>query len=112
MKTKTDCKWLLSIMLVTLLLSMGSMSVQAADDVIPFFAGQSGSPNVMVLFDNSDSMQDSPYFRKDGNVYEPSTYWRRGVTINKDCDEDKDPDEEDKCIGEDASGNIIYDDSK
>ena len=60
-----------------------------ADDVVPFFAGHSGMPNVMILFDNSDSMQDSPYRKKDGNAYRPkwwSGLWTRGVVPTADND--------------------------
>jgi hypothetical protein len=84
--------------------------VWATDDVVPFFAGRTGSPNVMILFDNSNSMQDSPYFRADGNIYTPSTHWRRGVEINPDCDVDTPGNQ--PCIAEDSNGHIIYDQTK
>ncbi len=106
-----DCSCISWLTLLALLaVFTGPVPVLATDDVVPFFAGRTGSPNVMILFDNSNSMQDSPYFRADGNIYTPSTYWRRGVKINPDCD-DKTPGDQ-PCIAENANGNILYDDSK
>ena len=59
----------------------------ALDDVTPFFAGRSGMPNVMILFDNSNSMQDSPYKRKNGNPYNPYyDPWTKGVVPTSDND--------------------------
>ncbi len=101
----------ISSLFVLLLMVLGITSpALATDDVTPFFAGRTGSPNVMILFDNSNSMQDSPYFMPDGNTYKPSTYWRRGVTINEDCNGDGTAD--DPCIAVDANGNRIYDQTK
>jgi len=103
MKTKIHKHWhiITALCLVAALWCFAGVS-RAFDDVEPFFAGGTGLPNVMFIFDNSDSMQDSAYFRKNGNTYRPSTYWRRGVTI----------DEEDGTIAEDVNGNIIYDQVK
>lgn len=69
----------------------------AADDDVPFFAGANGAPNIMFIFDNSDSMQDIPYRRADGRSVRPGTnpnslnnssasdwMWRRGVKLNAD----------------------------
>ncbi len=97
-------------------------SVLAADDDTPFFAGRTGSPNVMILFDNSNSMQDSPYFKDDGNNLKPSTRWRRGVKINNHCDADTSNDNPadgnivNGCIADSTpgvpGGSTSYDDSK
>lgn len=59
----------------------------AMDSHTPFFAGQTGLPNVMVIFDNSDSMQDSPYKKKDGGVWKPHNHqWKKGVLPTSDTD--------------------------
>ncbi len=106
-----DCSCISWLTLLALLaVFTGPVPVLATDDVVPFFAGRTGSPNVMILFDNSNSMQDSPYFRADGDTYKPSTYWRRGVKINPDCDSDT-PGEQ-PCIDEDSNGNILYNQTK
>ena len=59
----------------------------AADDDVPFFVGIQGLPNVMVILDNSDSMQDVPYPAKDesGNPVpvRPDWPWRQGVKIDE-----------------------------
>ncbi|MCD6561287.1 MAG: VWA domain-containing protein [Deltaproteobacteria bacterium] len=84
--------------IITMLPVFGS-KLWAMDDIVPFFAGAEGNPNIMFIFDNSDSMQDVPYFRKDGRNVRPSGWrWRRGVKVD-----------EDGTIAEDANGNIIYD---
>ena len=58
----------------------------AADDDVPFFVGIQGLPNVMFIFDNSDSMQDVPYPAQDesGNPVpvRPDWPWRQGVKID------------------------------
>ena len=67
----------------------------AVDDDVPFFAGGNGAPNIMFIFDNSDSMQDIPYRRADGRSVRPGTnpnslnsssasdwMWRTGVKLN------------------------------
>ncbi len=101
----------ISSLFVLFLMLLGITSpALATDDVTPFFAGRTGSPNVMILFDNSNSMQDSPYFMPDGNTYKPSTYWRRGVTINEDCNGDGAAD--DPCIAVDTNGHPVYDQTK
>lgn len=120
---------LLTSILLCLLLPF---SATAADDDTPFFAGATGSPNVMILFDNSNSMQDSPYFRDDGaSLYRPKTNWRRGVKINNGCDADTSNDKFcdiqdtanydatlciDPCIADDTpgtpGGSIQFDESK
>jgi hypothetical protein len=69
----------------------------AADDVVPFFAGANGAPNIMFIFDNSDSMQDIPNTRADSRPVRPGTNpnsinnssaqdwkWRQGVQLNAD----------------------------
>ena len=89
---------------------LAAWPTMATDDDVPFFAGRTGSPNVMILFDNSNSMQDSPYFRDDGGVYTPNTYWRRGVKINNHCDADTSNDDPadgvivDGCIADSTPG--------
>ncbi len=76
--------------------------VKAGDDDVPFFVGATGLPNVLFIFDNSDSMQDLPYLRKDGSTVRPNWWrWRRGVKVDADG-----------TIAEDANGHIIYDDYK
>ena len=90
----------------------------AADDDVPFFAGANGAPNIMFVFDNSDSMQDIPNFRTDGtNLYpvRPGTVadaaartnnnkdsqnwmWRQGVKLNADG-----------TVNENASNVVQYD---
>lgn len=105
--------WIL-ILLATMLTVL-PLTVMAADGHVPFFAGKTGSPNVMILFDNSNSMEYSPHFRpnKDGeivDIYRPNTYWRRGVTVNPDCNNDGIYD--DPCIAEDSGGRVIFDESK
>ena len=73
--------------------------IRASDDDVPFFAGNNGLPNVLLIFDNSDSMQDLPYPRKDGSPVRPSGWeWRRGVVVD-----------DDGTIAENDSGHIIYD---
>ncbi|MBU1564062.1 MAG: hypothetical protein KJ630_00370 [Proteobacteria bacterium] len=84
----------------------------AADDDLPFFAGGNGAPNIMFVFDNSDSMQDIPYSRADGRQVRPGTNpnsanntsyynwpWRRGVKLN-----------DDNTVFE-VSGNVQYDEA-
>ncbi len=41
-----------------------------------------GLPNIMFIFDNSDSMQDSPYLDTNNNPVRPDREWRRGYTLN------------------------------
>ena len=125
---------ILPLLLLTgiLLCLLLPFSATAADDDTPFFAGVNGSPNVMILFDNSNSMQDSPYFRDDGvTLYQPDTKWRRGVKINNGCDADTSNDKFcdiqdtanydaalciDACIADDtpgtSGGSIQFDESK
>jgi hypothetical protein len=102
MNTKyRKCRSIIMVLCVMMgLLVLAGVS-SAGDDDTPFFAGDTGLPNVMFIFDNSDSMQDSPFLRKDGNTYRPSAYWRRGVKVDADG-----------TIAENADGNIIYDNSK
>lgn len=91
---------LIAVCLIGLLTSTGVS--RAADDDIPFFAGATGLPNVFFIFDNSDSMQDLSYPRKDGSTVRPNGWqWRRGVVVD-----------DDGTIAEDANGNILYDNSK
>ncbi len=73
--------------------------IQASDDDVPFFAGNNGLPNVLLIFDNSDSMQDLPYLRKDGSPLRPSGWeWRRGVVVD-----------DDGTIAENSDGSIKWD---
>ncbi len=111
MKIRKDGRSVLLGAMLAFSLALVTDSSYAVDDDVPFFAGQAGSPNVMILFDNSDSMQDSPYLRKDGvTPYRPgesdgNTYWRQGVKIASgaaNCDDGG------NCIKE-SSGNIEYD---
>lgn len=73
-------------------------SLRAADDDVPFFAGTNGTPNIMFVFDNSDSMQDIAYLRQDGRTVRPGKdpnsgintgsqdwVWRRGVQTETDA---------------------------
>ncbi len=99
MKAQNKIFKTLGIYLAIFFMAAGIAS--AVDDDVPFFAGNTGNPNVFLIFDNSDSMQDSPYLRDDGNTYRPSTYWRRGVTVDGNG-----------TIAEDGNGNIIYDNYK
>jgi len=88
-----------SLLCIITMLPVFGGKLWAMDDIVPFFAGAEGNPNIMFIFDNSDSMQDVPYFRKDGRNVRPSGWqWRRGVKVD-----------EDGTIAEDANGNIIYD---
>ncbi len=61
-------------------------SSSAVEEHIPFFAGRFGVPNVMIIFDNSDSMQESPYLRDDGiTPYRPNMQqWQSGIET-RDC---------------------------
>jgi hypothetical protein len=94
------------------------LPIFAADDDTPFFAGGTASPNVMIIFDNSNSMQDSPYKRDDGiTTYTPNWQtWRRGVKIDDDCNNDGTAD--DPCILDstpgvpDAAATISYNETK
>jgi hypothetical protein len=54
----------------------------------PFFAGSAGAPNIMIILDNSDSMQDSPYLR-DNHIdsFRPYLPWRTGPKVAEDCDQ-------------------------
>ena len=98
---KVSCGMVTGIcMIMALLVFVGDS--RAIDDDIPFFAGETGLPNVMFIFDNSDSMQDVPYLRKDGNTLRPSWRWRYGVK-----DEDGDG-----FIDEKEDGNVDYDYNK
>lgn len=96
--------------LLTLLLTFFTSPACAVDDDVPFFAGANGAPNIMFIFDNSDSMQDIPYLRADGRVVRPGTNpnsadntgrkdwpWRYGVKLNAD-----------NTVLE-SSGNVQYD---
>ncbi len=109
------------VLLILLFALWGPLAAMAVDDDIPFFAGRTGSPNVMIIFDNSNSMQDSAYKRDDGgSVYYPSTYWRRGAKINNGCDGDTSndgvPPIENACIADDTpgvpGGSIQWDNAK
>lgn len=83
----------------TLLITFFNGTVRAVDDDTPFFAGATGLPNIMFIFDNSDSMQDVPYPRKDGNTLRPSGWeWRRGVKADADG-----------TVAETSSGNADWD---
>ncbi len=101
MKVKLQNKIIQGLIIFLTLFFMAAGIASAVDDDVPFFAGNTGNPNVFLIFDNSDSMQDSPYLRDDGNTYRPSTYWRRGVTVDGNG-----------TIAEDGNGNIIYDNYK
>ncbi len=65
------------------------LDVRGSDDDVPFFLnqGSKGLPNVMFIFDNSDSMQDYPYPRIDewgAKIYEsPDMEWRKGVKVDR-----------------------------
>ncbi|RLA96215.1 MAG: hypothetical protein DRG83_17645, partial [Deltaproteobacteria bacterium] len=95
---------LLSVYLFTIFLVLGillsdSNVIQASDDDVPFFAGNNGLPNVLLIFDNSDSMQDLPYPRKNGSPLRPSGWeWRRGVYVD-----------DDGTIAENSDGSIKWD---
>jgi len=82
--------------IMTVLLAFAP-AAKAVDDDTPFFAGDTGLPNVMFIFDNSDSMQDVPYPRKDGSPLRPSWRWRYGVYVDPDG-----------TIAEDENGNVKY----
>lgn len=103
-------------LLTVIIFLCSSLYVLGADDDTPFFAGGGGSPNVMIILDNSNSMQDSPYMRDDGTTYSPyDTPWKRGVKINDDCNNDGTAD--DPCILDNSSpgvagGAIQYNDSQ
>ena len=100
MQTKTY-KYVVNIICTIMLLFTFTGSLWALDDDNPFFAGSTGLPNVMFIFDNSDSMQDLPYLRKDGSPLRPSGWkWRTGVYVDPDG-----------TISEDVNGNIRYDHS-
>jgi hypothetical protein len=67
-----------------------------ADDV-PYFAGEPQFPNVMIIFDNSDSMQDVPYTNPGGVAVRPSgQQWQKDV-----MDQYGNP-------YRDASGNLVW----
>lgn len=99
-KANNNIWWM--ILGVVLSLSGPTGLAWALDDDVPFFAGTLGMPNVLIIFDNSDSMQDVPYVRAGGNPLRPGAdeewEWRRGV---KDADNDG-------VIDEDSSGNIDW----
>ncbi len=99
MQNKAQKLWIIFFAILLIPFIMPCI-IQAMDDDVPFFAGDTGNPNVFFIFDNSDSMQDCPYLRINGNTYRPWTYWRRGVVI------------ENGHIKEDANGNIVYDNGK
>ncbi len=54
---------------------------QAGDDYTPSYATSKGLPNVMFIFDNSNSMQASPYPTGDGSAAIPDFLWRDGYNI-------------------------------
>lgn len=96
------CQAQMGKILSVYLLLAGMLSggiAEAVDDDIPFFAGANGLPNVMFIFDNSDSMQDVPFLRKDGRPLRPSGWrWRYGVQVDADG-----------TIAEDDRGNVKFD---
>lgn len=104
----------ISVLIAGLIILTCTSTSMAMDDHVPFFAGKTAAPNVMIIFDNSDSMQDSAYFRDDGNTYRPWTDWRRGVQITDDCNADGTTG--DFCIADSDQGNpggsIRYDEYK
>lgn len=56
-----------------------SLESPRADDA-PYFAGEPQFPNVQIIFDNSDSMQDVPYTNPGGVSVRPSgREWRQDV---------------------------------
>lgn len=64
---------------LSLLIIMLNPMRTLADDA-PFFAGEPQFPNVMIIFDNSDSMQDVPYTNPGGIAVRPSGQeWRKDV---------------------------------
>ncbi len=104
---RTSGKWTAGAVSLTGVLAAGLLlfavlaaTARAADDDIPFFVGTVGAPNIMFIFDNSNSMQDIPYLKPDGNTVTPSGLrWRRGVKLNAD-----------NTVQVDASNNPVYDD--
>lgn len=112
-------------LLSALLLIFVTSPAFAVDDDVPFFAGANGAPNIMFIFDNSDSMQDIPYMRSDGRVVRPGTNpnsanntsrqdwkWRQGVQIGEDpsfVDDPDDPDDEADIVVMESGGNVLYD---
>jgi hypothetical protein len=56
------------------------MPVRAwAPEEAPFFVGEIFYPNALIIFDNSDSMQDVPYLNPGGISVRPNHEWRRDV---------------------------------
>jgi hypothetical protein len=64
--------------------SLGGSSAHAGDDHIPFFIGLRGLPNVMFIFDNSNSMQDVAYPKDDGSTYYSWLPWQYGPDADPD----------------------------
>ena len=81
----TQCIFCMAVMAVFLCL-LSAHYASAIDDDVPFFAGQTALPNVMILFDNSDSMQDSPYKYPNGSPIRPNWYLRAAVIPTADDD--------------------------
>lgn len=75
------------VLLMTAMLVPGFCTfAQATDDFTPPFTAGAGTPNVMFIFDNSDSMHDSPYKELDDagmpQAKRPNMEWRKGYTID------------------------------
>ena len=100
-------------MLTTLLCLFSFDAALAIDDDVPFFAGQTGLPNVMILFDNSDSMRASPYKTKSGDIYRPTSWQTAEVSygITPTSDDDSSCDAGAPCIESDESGHNRFHDA-
>lgn len=89
----------------------------AMDDEVPFFIRGRGIPNVMIIFDNSDSMQESPVLRDDGiTPFRPINQpWKKGVMVSENCGVG---DTTSKCLADetpgtaDAIGKLRFEDQK
>jgi hypothetical protein len=69
----------------------------AIGEDVPYFAGEPQFPNVQIIFDNSDSMQDVPYTNPGGVAVRPSgQQWQKDV-----MDQDGNP-------YRDANGNLVW----
>ena len=113
----SHCKYRFLFVPLILLLTFVTSPAFAVDDDIPFFAGANGAPNIMFIFDNSDSMQDIPYLRADGRTVRPGTnpnstnnksnsnwMWRQGVQTGPDP-----ADADNTIVLESDSGYVLYD---
>lgn len=92
MKAKTICSAACLICI-----AFGAERAMGQGEDVPYFAGEPQFPNVMIIFDNSDSMQDVPYTNPGGVAVRPSgVEWRRDIM------------DQDGNAYRDSNGNLVW----